>query len=208
MMLRTNRALRRRVHELERRLQTAEYTRDVQAGQLHESRRQVHYWQNHAQVRVDGLRRQLTEQNDHLVRQLAVRESTPAHGHGVRSIADERARQRSDEGWTPEHDDHHTGGQLLDAAASYLLAARTSGTVLEVLQHTPPVFWPWDRDWWKPGSVERMLAKAGALIAAELDRLARQPHPPTTAGGSTATLVVMDETHVHPAASSSRKDAP
>jgi hypothetical protein len=33
--------------------------------------------------------------------------------------------------------------------------------------------WPWDESWWKPGDRIRELAKAGALIAAEIDRLNR-----------------------------------
>lgn len=37
-----------------------------------------------------------------------------------------------------------------------------------------PELWPWDVRWWKPSpDPERNLVKAGALIAAELDRLAR-----------------------------------
>jgi hypothetical protein len=36
-------------------------------------------------------------------------------------------------------------------------------------------YWPWDREWWKPTPNNRIreLAKAGALIAAEIDRLQR-----------------------------------
>lgn len=38
--------------------------------------------------------------------------------------------------------------------------------------------WPWDVSWWKPTpDVEGNLVKAGALIAAELDRLARSRQP-------------------------------
>jgi hypothetical protein len=33
--------------------------------------------------------------------------------------------------------------------------------------------WPWEASWWKPSQTDRIkeLAKAGALIAAEIDRL-------------------------------------
>lgn len=35
--------------------------------------------------------------------------------------------------------------------------------------------WPWDKSWWKPTPDDRIreLIKAGALIAAEIDRLQR-----------------------------------
>jgi hypothetical protein len=34
--------------------------------------------------------------------------------------------------------------------------------------------WPWDEKWWKPSTNPiRNLVKAGALIAAEIDRLQR-----------------------------------
>jgi hypothetical protein len=34
-------------------------------------------------------------------------------------------------------------------------------------------WWPWRWEWWKPGNRVRELEKAGALIAAEIDRLSR-----------------------------------
>ena len=35
------------------------------------------------------------------------------------------------------------------------------------------IMWPWEANWWKPTPEDRIkeLAKAGALIAAEIDRL-------------------------------------
>lgn len=38
-----------------------------------------------------------------------------------------------------------------------------------------PTDWPWDDEWWKPVPDDRVreLTKAGALIAAEIDRLLR-----------------------------------
>ena len=82
---------------------------------------------------------------------------------GIELIAKERQRQIEAEGWTPEHDDQHVHGELADAAACYV-----DGN---------PVGWPWDEKWWKPSSDPiRNLAKAGALIAAEIDRLQRLPN--------------------------------
>jgi hypothetical protein len=36
-----------------------------------------------------------------------------------------------------------------------------------------PARWPWSQDWWKPTNPRRDLVKAGALIAAEIERLDR-----------------------------------
>ena len=82
---------------------------------------------------------------------------------GVDLIAAERARQLYDLKWTPKHDAEHDSGQLLDAALCYLACVRD-----ERLDQSP--FWPWDRAYWKPSTPTRMLVKAGALIAAEIDR--------------------------------------
>jgi hypothetical protein len=78
---------------------------------------------------------------------------------GVDLIAAERARQVSAEGWTAEHDDGHTHGELAAAAAAYAWPYA-------------PALWPWG-DGFKPTSRERDLVRAGALIAAEIDRLRR-----------------------------------
>jgi hypothetical protein len=85
---------------------------------------------------------------------------------GNELIAAERQRQIDVEGWTPEHDDKHTTGALALAAACY--AERGLGDA------TWDWHWPWSPDWWKPSKDPiRNLAKAGALIAAEIDRLQR-----------------------------------
>lgn len=96
-------------------------------------------------------------------------------GDGVALIASERRRQIESEGWTPSHDDEHALNELATAAACYA-APDTCGYVddggtrprMAILAH-----WPWSSHWWKPGGRLRELAKAGALIAAEIDRLQR-----------------------------------
>lgn len=85
---------------------------------------------------------------------------------GVAAIAAERKRQMEVEGWTPEHDDGHDDGELAFAAASYALFAH-------LRRRVPPEFWPWDPQWWKPKDRRSNLVRAGALIAAEIDRLDR-----------------------------------
>lgn len=84
---------------------------------------------------------------------------------GMEIIAAERRRQVEREGWTPDHDDEHGRGELAQAAAFYSSPAHVRDDGL----------WPWERQWMKPTPSDRMreLAKAGALIAAEMDRLLR-----------------------------------
>jgi hypothetical protein len=87
---------------------------------------------------------------------------------GVSAIAAERQRQKDVEGWTPEHDDRHDRDELSAAAACYAYfgwVRPSSGAA--------PTEWPWDDGWWKPKSRRADLVRAGALIAAEIDRLDR-----------------------------------
>lgn len=83
----------------------------------------------------------------------------------------ERRRQIEDEGWSAEHDDRHSAGQMALASATYILhpLAKTPPQQIEVLK-----LWPWFETWWKPGPRRRMLVKAGALILAEIERLDRE----------------------------------
>lgn len=101
---------------------------------------------------------------------------------GVDVIAKERERQKNVEGWTSEHDDEHVNGELAQAAACYAhnyFDYRLDFTKPVVVD--PDNLWPseWDKSWYKPAkdcSIEsriRELSKAGALIAAEIDRLER-----------------------------------
>lgn len=90
----------------------------------------------------------------------------------ARDVLAERRRQVEAEGWTPEHDDEHSNGELSDAAGCYALFA----SIPE--EHRPrsvPEFWPiqWQCNWWKPTDQRRDLVKAAALILAEIERLDR-----------------------------------
>lgn len=88
---------------------------------------------------------------------------------GIELIAKERQRQIEVEGWTAEHDKDHDAEELLDAAICYAKAGSEGEDVDKIPQHNR---WPWDREWWKPSEDRvRNLTKAGALIAAEIDRL-------------------------------------
>lgn len=104
---------------------------------------------------------------------------------GVERIAAERQRQAEVEGFDAEHDAEHTQGELAMAAVCYAAPER-------IYRKSTGLFdpWPWDRRWDKrlrfgaeraserpdPATYTKeqrldLLAKAGALIAAEIDRL-------------------------------------
>lgn len=96
---------------------------------------------------------------------------------GIELIAEERERQITVEGWTPDHDAEHDSAEMVDAAMCY--AATAANDVSEYTSrdavNPSPYAWPWDEKWWKPSdSRVRNLVKAGALIAAEIDRIQRQ----------------------------------
>jgi hypothetical protein len=89
---------------------------------------------------------------------------------GAELIKEERLRQQIKLGWTSEHDRiENNNGELLEAARCYASL---------VAQHDPDLehCWPWDAKYWNPsGNPIRDLVKAGALIAAEIDRLQSDP---------------------------------
>lgn len=103
---------------------------------------------------------------------------------GAELIAAERQRQIEQEGWTPDHDDDHYPGDMAMAGACYAAHAACREAIergdfepysqLEAAQQLVHRMWPWDREWWKPKGQLRDLVRAGALIAAEIDRLQRR----------------------------------
>jgi hypothetical protein len=124
------------------------------------------------------------------------RRSFPPLG-GAGLITLERERQISREGYTPEHDDWHTGGELAAAAVCYAMTASMRASNTDYPPGNPSsgrrplglALWPllWR---FKPrlrtdlksdtGEAEQLplrivdLVRAGALIAAEIDRLQRR----------------------------------
>lgn len=103
--------------------------------------------------------------------------------NGIESIAAERRRQVEHEGWTPEHDDGHRNGELAKAAGCYAWIAAQSDNLRSIFC-TPPPTWPaeWGVAWWKPKDRRADLVRAGALIAAEIDRIDRVSEPPSAEG--------------------------
>lgn len=89
---------------------------------------------------------------------------------GAQLIVNERKRQIEHEGWSSVHDEKHARGELSHAAAAYLEFYYFKLSVTAM-----PIMWPWSRKWWKPSpDPVRNLVKAGALIAAEIDRIQKR----------------------------------
>ena len=91
----------------------------------------------------------------------------------MKAIMDERERQKTM--WSTNHDDiQEEDGKLARAACCYALAAVP-------VDFDANILWPWPgtplpvRDDDRKGSRDRMslLAKAGALVVAEMERLSR-----------------------------------
>src|SRR6266404_4773076 len=97
---------------------------------------------------------------------------------GAALIATERSRQIEAEGWSEKHDDEHLRMDLTRASISYALHVWIQSKLIEtyleehVLKAAAQTLWPWEYGAWKPATDPvRTLVKAGALIAAEIDRL-------------------------------------
>lgn len=96
----------------------------------------------------------------------------------IKLIDAERKRQIEEEGWTAEHDAHHSDLALAVAGAAYAIhcASIHSGEGEEWKKQYNTIgtkIFPFDEEWFKPTPNDpiRQLVKAGALIAAEIDRL-------------------------------------
>lgn len=92
----------------------------------------------------------------------------PGPGDGAYLIRVERQRQVEQEGFDSRHDDQHDDEDLAAAAACYAFPASWKVEARNL--------WPWRASDWKPTPEDRIgeLVKAGALIAAEIDRLQRR----------------------------------
>ncbi len=93
----------------------------------------------------------------------------------IELIKQERQRQIEKEGWTSEHDKQHSRSELAIAAACYAVEGTKASVVRQVTSQTNYDAWPWDDQWDKRRTHSQLkrLVIAGALIAAEIDRLLR-----------------------------------
>jgi len=94
---------------------------------------------------------------------------------GIDLIAKERIRQIEEEAWTDYHDDDHLNDELAWAAVCYASPDFIFKFDDQGYQVDP---WPWSRIWDKRKSDTRVqqLVKAGAFIAAEIDRIQRKTY--------------------------------
>lgn len=85
---------------------------------------------------------------------------------GLALIIEERTRQMEVEGFDGKHDSRNLPNELAIAASCYCLPP--GQRELRVRDQ-----WPFAYEWWKPTPEDRVkeLTKAGALIAAEIDKL-------------------------------------
>lgn len=94
---------------------------------------------------------------------------------GARLIAEERRRQRSrrpgGEAYSLNHDDDHDKGEIARAAAVYAMPPEFRERNQDLVAVLTPPYWYLKL---KSGDRLRELVKAGALIAAEIDRLQRE----------------------------------
>ena len=94
---------------------------------------------------------------------------------GIELIAKERKRQIEAEGWTIKCDKRWKDGELSIAAACYAINKIDKVAVIE-RDNPNENAWPWGPEWdnWDKRDKhdrKRSLIIAGALIAAELDRI-------------------------------------
>lgn len=95
-----------------------------------------------------------------------VLKGTSGGNDGASLIMKERQRQIEVEGFDENHDARENINSLISAAIAYAVASRQDPD-----KWTAKDWWPWDAKWWKPTTRKRNLEKAGALIAAALDKL-------------------------------------
>lgn len=97
--------------------------------------------------------------------------------NGVQLIAKERQRQIDVEGYDSSHDDTHERDELSLAAACYAIPQDSRNIFAGQRGHSNVLsqLWPFERWSFKPSPEDRIkeLTKAGALIAADIDRLLR-----------------------------------
>lgn len=81
---------------------------------------------------------------------------------GIEAITGERASQLS-RGYTLAHDAKYTNNELSVAAEAHLAAAMGD-------EQDARDLWPFDLEFFRLNTTSSSLAKAGALLAAEIDR--------------------------------------
>ena len=84
---------------------------------------------------------------------------------GLELIKEERLKQLIKYRYNAVHDSTHINKELALAALAYLYAAIFND------DSSALAYWPFEREFWHNEGYVENLKKAGALIAAELDRI-------------------------------------
>ena len=87
--------------------------------------------------------------------------------NGIELISDERKRQIEEEGYSLNDDKLLLGDSELTCAAIAYAMETVNSTMAKN-------YFPWDKKFFKPKDKLRNLVRAGALIAAEIDKLQNQ----------------------------------
>lgn len=85
---------------------------------------------------------------------------------GIRRITKERNRQIEEEGYNEEHDSYLSVDSFIACAISYAMC--------ELHKQEAEKWWTWDRNYFKPKDRLRNLERAGALIAAAIDKIVKE----------------------------------
>lgn len=85
---------------------------------------------------------------------------------GAELIKEERERQIKEEGYSATHDSFHNVDEFIKAAVSYSII-----DLKDSQENYAYAWWPWNETSWKPKDRLRNLVRAGALIAAAIDKL-------------------------------------
>lgn len=93
----------------------------------------------------------------------------------MKDVAQERRRQIFDKGFDAENDNKYLHGELAAGAGTYALwaAQQIENWSQPRAIFTPPECWPFSKDWWRPGDVQRTMVKALAMGFAQLEHLKR-----------------------------------
>lgn len=92
---------------------------------------------------------------------------------GAELITRERYRQIGEEGYNAEHDERLEPGALAMAAAVYIMGACSGMRGGEERSGEVMICWPFETAAYNPKDPLRDLVRAGALVAAEIDRILR-----------------------------------
>lgn len=85
---------------------------------------------------------------------------------GAELIKEERERQIKEECYNATHDSFHNVDEFVKAAVSYSII-----DLKDSQENYAYAWWPWNETSWKPKDRLRNLVRAGALIAAAIDKL-------------------------------------